>query len=143
MSQARGTVVGNDGIQCPVALECGNVSQHHSSADISDCEDGRYIGPHVRVCDNALRRPLQTCGVKIHRLDIRSAAHGHKHLVSLHLVLLVLLQILDFQHITIFLDALHGGSGLDGNTPLAKCLLEPLGKVGVETRENILAVLHH
>ena len=143
MSQARGTVVGNDGIQCPVALECGDVSQHHSSADISDCEDGRHIGSHVRVGDNALRRPLQTCGIEINRLDIRSAAHGHKHLVSLHLELLVLLQILDFQHITIFLDALHGGSGLDGNTPLAKCLLEPLGKVGVETRENILAVLHH
>ena len=143
MSRAGNTVVGNDGIQCPVALECGNVSQHHSSADISDCEDGRYIGPHVRVCDNALRRPLQTCGVKIHRLDIRSAAHGHKHLVSLHLVLLVLLQILDFQHITIFLDALHGGSGLDGNTPLAECLLESLGKVSVETRENVLAVFHH
>ena len=143
MSRAGNTVVGNDGIQCPVALECGNVSQHHSSADISDCEDGRYIGPHVRVGNNALRRPLQTCGVKIHCLDIRSAAHGHKHFVGLHLKLLVLLQILDFQHISILRDALHGGSGLDGNTPLAECLLESLGKIGIETRENVLAVLHH
>ena len=143
MCRARGTVVGNDGIQCPVALECGNVSQHHSSADISDGEDGRYICPHVRVGDNALRRPLQTCGIEIHCLDIRSAAHGHKHFVGLHLKLLVLLQILDFQHISILHDALHGGSGLDGNSPLAESLLESLGKVSVETRENVFAVLDH
>ena len=143
MSRAGNTVVGNDGIQCPVALECGNVSQHHSSADISDGEDGRYICPHVRVGDNALRRPLQTCGIEIHCLDIRSAAHGHKHFVGLHLKLLVLLQILDFQHISILHDALHGGSGLDGNSPLAESLLESLGKVSVETRENVFAVLDH
>ena len=143
MSRAGNTVVGNDGIQCPVALECGNVSQHHSSPYISDGEDGRHIGPHVRVGDNALRRPLQTCGIEIHCLDIRSAAHGHKHFVGLHLKLLVLLQILDFQHISILRDALHGGSGLYGNSPLAECLLESLGEIGVETRENVFAVLDH
>ena len=99
----------HDSVQCPFSLECSHVGKHHTATDITDSENVRNIGPHVRVSNDTLRSELQSDFRKVQRSDIRSAAHSHKNLVSNDFHFLVFLYILDCQFFTITRNALYLG----------------------------------
>ena len=131
-------------VQSPLALEAGHVGKHHFAPHIPYGINVRIAGAHTPVRDYALRTVFHPSGFQVQGVHPRTASNSHQHLVGLYAAFLVLLEVVHPETAVLSgANGLHCRRGLYAYALLAQLLLEPLGKVCVETRQYIPAVFDH